>query len=382
MMQSFYLSLDKIAVGVIFFGALALIALMKNYSKGGRIAFSFSAVSFFPREKNWRERFTKLPDQFLIAALISFLLAFGDPHLMILKSKDSNISTHKNQPHPKEGIAIYLVLDQSGSMREPVLSTDVIEKKEHISKIDLMKTISKLFILGSADLKLQGRDSDLIGLISFARVPQVLSPLTLDKQAIVEELDKIEPINNDSDNGTAIGYAIFKTAHLIASTKYFAEKVKKNEEPSYSIKSTIMIVVTDGFQNPNPLDKGNRLRTVKLEEAAQFAHSHGIRLYIINIDPRFSDEAFAPHFRLMKKITEMTGGKFYMIDKASDLHEIYSDIDQLEKSAIPEFQNPATNDDTQNQYRRSSLFPILISFGMLCLFFSALLQTTLLRKIP
>jgi Ca-activated chloride channel homolog len=221
----------------------------------------------------------------------------------------------------------------------------------------------------------------LIGIVSFARIPKVVVPLTLDQDVLIDRLNELELVKDPADDGTAMGYAIFKTANLIAATRHFAEDLKEKEKTAYAIKHAIMIVVTDGFQDPSRLDYGNRLRTIELDEVATYAKEQGIRLYIVNIDPHFSSSVeFAPHRRQMVTLTEMTGGHFYSVSKSQDLQQVFETIDHVEKEEIPVNLSPEEN--LKFAYRRVSLFPYLILLGFICFLSALFLDTTFLKKIP
>lgn len=335
----------------------------------------FSDVEALGRKPH-RSLWSNLPQGLLWLSLISFLVAFLDPHFLIDKQNE-NTSNQGNRS-PTEGIAIYLVLDQSGSMEEEV-SID----RNRIRKVDLLKQVTKQFIGGNPNTGLQGRPNDLIGLIAFARGAHVLSPLTLDHAAILKELSTFAPIGQKDQDGTSIGYAIFKTANMIAATKHYAQELIDKGEPAYTIKSTVMILITDGMQDPNPLDKGKRLRNMDIPEAADYTKEQGIRLYIVNVEPKLATEEFAPHRHIMQRAAELTGGKFYMVDNSTNLEKIYRDIDQLEKSHLPEFQQPPLDKEHRpDLYRRLSFYPYLLAMGLLSLLASLVLEATLFRRVP
>lgn len=290
-------------------------------------------------------------------AFILFSIALLDPHKMVPKA------IFIDQP-PKEGIAIYLDLDRSGSMSEQVEVYDnKISYYSFIPKIELLKQVTKQFI--------GHHPSDLIGIVGFARIPQVLSPLTFDQNNLQDKLDHFTVVSTKEEDGTSIGYAIYKTAHLIASTLHYAQQ---GGNP-YEIKNAIIVAVTDGFQDPNPLDYENRLRTVGLEEAAAYAKSQNIKLYVINIDPAFLTEKFAPHRRLFEKITQITGGKFFVINNQQDLSAVYATIDSLEKG-------PIRPQEKEIRYSKMSFYPIFIFAGLLLLLTAFLFDSTLLRTVP
>ncbi len=104
---------------------------------------------------------------------------------------------------------------------------------EFISKADLMKRLTESFI--------DGRPNDLIGLVTFARMANILAPLTLDRQALLDQLHKVQVVKDESIDGTGIGYAIYKTASTIAATRHFGEQLPKNQRPAYTINSNVII---------------------------------------------------------------------------------------------------------------------------------------------
>lgn len=340
---------------------------------------SFSDINAL-EGRSGRARWAKAPQRLIEISLCSFALAFTDPHLYLDIQHDKDKSQPSNRTHlPVEGIGIYLVLDQSGSMKEEV---DTAGRRK-ISKVDLLKQVTKEFIAGDANLKLPGRPSDMIGLIAFARGAHVLSPLTLDHAAVLQELDRFAPVGSTDDDGTSIGYAIFKAANLIAATRHYAQDLIAKGKPAYTIDQNIMILITDGLQDPNPLDKGKRLRNMDVPDAAAYAKEQGIRLYIVNVEPKLATEEFAPYRHIMQRAAESTGGKFFMVDNSSNLNEIYATIDQLEKSILPIDASVHRNkDERPDIYQRISLYPYLIALGLLALFVSLMLECTYLKRIP
>lgn len=374
-----FFEIDSIAFGIALAFMLALFFAWKWQRTSRDPQLFFSDLADLNRvPPNWRVRFAALPRRFELSALALFLLAFIDPHLQIAKSNQFPSDQHISS----EGVAIYLVLDQSGSMKDK--TTALIDGKTVIlSKIDLLKEKTAQFIKGNPQLEQKGRPNDLIGLIAFARSAKVISPLTLDHAYILKQLAKLNVVQDRNQDGTGIGYAIFKTANLIAATRFYSQELSKAGNVDYNIKSAVMIVVTDGLQDPNPLDKGNRLRHIGLKEAAEYAKEKNIRVYIINIEPRFETEEFAPHRRLMQQVAELTGGKFYL--KSSDnLPQIYAEIDALEKSTLPDTgdKQEIPKDKQPSLYRRVSFYPYLIALGMILLFMSIAMDATLFKRVP
>lgn len=376
-MASIFFEIDFIALSLAIIFCMGIIALKQWLKSYPSPYIGFSNLEIVRAQQNsWRIRLVNMPQWLMWIALALLILAFIDPHFEIEKqASDAN-------KVPTEGIAIYLVADQSGSMAESVPVVTSKGRTENIPKIELLKNITIQFVEGDKQLGLPGRPNDLIGLVTFARAAHVLSPLTLDHSAIVNELAHLQVVQDRDQDGTAIGYAIFKTVNIIAATRHYAEDLIGATRPAYDIKSAIIILISDGFHAPSPLDEGKRLRNIDPIEAAQYAKDKDVKLYIINIEPTLSSAEFGPQRRLMQRATQLTGGDFYLIDKAENLAQIYGTIDKLAKSALPTPENNVSKDKQPNRYQRISLYPILIGLGMLLLMLAVVLQTVVLRRIP
>ncbi|MCE2982772.1 MAG: VWA domain-containing protein [Parachlamydia sp.] len=353
-------TIDTLALGVLAIFLLGA-AFMRFHLALSLPRLKFSNASPLNRPSP-KLKLSRLPLYLYRSALLLLSLAFIDPHFI---QPEESLNTKKTVKEiPKEGSAIYLLLDRSGSMQEEAASGQ--------TKMDLLKKMTAQFI--------RERTQDLMGLIAFARVPQVLAPLTLDQAALLEKLNDIHTASDPEENGTAIGYAIFKTAKLIAAARHYSQELQSHGKPTYEIKNAVMIVVTDGFQDPSRLDYGNRLRTIELDEAAAYAKSEGIHLYVINLDPRFGLADFAPHRKQMKDIAEATGGQLYLISKGDDLKQVFQTIDRLEKTPLPpQFSKAAP---FEKNPRGLSLYPLLMLLGGACFATALLLESTFFRLVP
>lgn len=278
------------------------------------------------------------------------LFAFLNPHTVS--------EVNEKNPPPVEGRALFLLIDQSGSMGASggvrMVNGELIKQ----SKLERLKEIAKPFILS--------RKGDLLGLVSFARGATVLSPLSLSTQDLIEKLDGIEVITKDDENGTAIGYALYKTAHLIS--EYAGAS-------TYKIHQPVMIVLTDGLQDPNPLDFGNTYRTMGLEEAATFAKQKGIRLYMINFEPKITEEKFKPNLHEMERAVQLTGGKLLLVSDLDHVVNALSEINSIEKS---QFDAP----EYEMRTFTHSYFPPFAVAGLLCMLCFIFAGETVFRRIP
>jgi len=106
---------------------------------------------------------------------------------------------------PAEGVAIQFVLDVSGSMAEP----DFDWHGQPLRRIDAVKRAFRLFVEGgdAEGTHFDGRPSDRIGLIAFARFPETVAPLTLSHGALLSLLDAEEPRTVPEEADTNVGDA-------------------------------------------------------------------------------------------------------------------------------------------------------------------------------
>lgn len=371
------------------------------------VGFSFILVSLkFPREKKrlyysdisyfkslpktWKVRLVNLPRLLKASALVMFLIAFVDPQIMIpLPADHENIDNEEKEesiPLPREGRAIYLLLDRSGSMEELMYFVDAKGKRRRMTRLDVLKQVTANFVAGNKNLHLKGRFDDLVGLVAFARVANIEVPLTLDHNTVLDKLSKISTARTLQDNGTAIGYALFKTINLIKATKHFSQEIVEEGKPSYDITSTVIVLVTDGIQETNPADEGHQYRAMSIDEAVKYASDAGIRIYVVNINPDIQHMQFARAKRELQTIADKTGGKFYVASDPSALCGVYADIDALETDALPQEDIVQAKvieiEDNDDQYRPIVLYPYFVGSGLVCLLLAIVLSTTWLRRIP
>jgi len=307
----------------------------------------WSAKDFLLARRSVRELVAFLPPLLLTGAIVLSLVALADPVLLVPSEETST------SPPVMEGHALYLVVDRSGSME-----THIGGKR----RIDIVKGLAKRFI--------ESREGDLVGLVAFARLPEVLSPLTRDREALLEELDKLEPVPTREMEGTAIGYAIFKTSHMIGATKRLA----REEKIPYEIRDAAVVVLTDGLQGENPLDHDHPLRSMGVVEAASYAQKEGLKLYIIDVEPKIRYPQYAEPRRALEKGAELTGGHFYIADDEKMLGAIFAEIDSLECSRIPLGSPPLTH------FEYLHLRDYLIAAALACVGGALLLGATYLRR--
>lgn len=256
-----------------------------------------------------------------------------------------------------EGIAIVMVVDISGSMR----ALDLHLQGEPRNRLDVVKHTFRNFING-AD-RLGGRDGDLIGMVTFARYADSVSPLTLDHDTLLSLLDEVAIVSLQDEDGTAIGEAIAMGVDRLRDA---------------TAQSRVMILLTDGANNAGETEP---------QQAARIAKALGIKIYTIStgtrgiapvpvrtrdgrIDMRqmrvFIDEA------TLKEIASLTDGRYFRATDSSTLAGIYHEIDRLEKSA-----NVA---EQYQQYAERFAWFLLPALALLVI--EIILVNTRLRTIP
>jgi Ca-activated chloride channel family protein len=227
---------------------------------------------------------------------------------------------------PAKGRDLMIAVDLSGSMQ----IEDMVINGQTVNRFTLIQHVLSDFI--------ERRNGDRLGLILFADHAYLQAPLTLDRRSVATFLD-------DAQIGlvgkqTAIGEAI-------------ALAVKRFDKVDES--NRILILLTDGSNNA-----GN----IEPDIAAQIAAKRNITIYTIGVGAEilerrtiFGKERINPSIDLdedqLKKLAEMTKGRYFRARNSEELESIYQEIDKLE---------PVSRD--QLSYRpKSELFywPLLIS---------------------
>jgi Ca-activated chloride channel homolog len=380
--------------GALLFGMLLYLYSLWRWRRGERAHLLFSSLDSLGEGQSWRVKLAFIPPLCKLMTMGLFLFALADPRWVIEEKGEAppqppplEEESVEEIPIPREGIALYFLLDRSGSMAQEVDLPLQGGGRRRLQRIELLKQLTRKFIQGDEAFELAGRAQDMIGLIGFARVAQVETPLTLDHQSLLQRLEKMRVVRYRQEDGTAIGYGLFKTVNLIAATKHYAEQLNREGRPAYEIKSQVVVLITDGMQNPHPLDQHHELRSISLAKAADYAKEKGVRVYIINVEPAIRFVQFRAAREEQELAANVTGGKYYIADDSATLTEIYREIDQLERSQLPQkfiakgrvVQNGAPK-EPGTILRTESWAPALILSGMATLLIGLLLSATLFRR--
>ena len=203
-----------------------------------------------------------------------------------------------------EGYDLMLAIDTSRSME----ALDFTVRGRQVTRMAVIKGVIGRFITA--------RDGDRIGIVAFGDQAFVLSPMTLDNQAVYKLVDNI--VSRMAGDGTAIGDAI----------GLGVKKLRDRPEGS-----RILILVTDGENTEGSLPP-------KL--AAQLAAHEGIRIYTIGVgskglvpfmeDGRMTQVKMEIDEALLTEVASITGGEYFRATDTSALEQIYQRIDALEKT--------------------------------------------------
>ncbi len=255
------------------------------------------------------------------------------------------------------GIAINLLVDISSSMDRNITGSGA----EKTSRLDAVKKVVESFIASRSD--------DLIGLITFARYADTLSPLTFGHDALTQLVQQIKIQDRPNEDGTAYGDALsIACAGLQQMEEWNAKKEVLASDPATQIQSKIIVLLTDGENNC-----GLHLP----QEAAGFARQWGIRVYAISLGDRSAASSAneSPEStdaeKLLERIAKETGAAYWKIYDTDALMAVYEEIDRLEKNEIKSV--------TFIHTEYTSIFSFFALPALLFLLIEQLLAATILR---
>jgi Ca-activated chloride channel family protein len=256
------------------------------------------------------------------------------------------------------GIDIILALDVSGSM----LTKDFTIGGEQATRIDAIREVTRKFI--------EARPNDRIGIIAFAGRPYVVSPMTLDHDWLLKNLERVKI--GLVEDGTAIGSGMAAAANRL------------NDKRS---KSRVIVLLTDGENNTGKIPPNTAAEAIKALKIHFYAIGAGING--VAPTPVFNPQNGKPvtdmfgnimyqnqrvHFNEagLKEVAKIADGQFYRATDSKSLEQIFGDIDKLEKTTV--------SVKKYQQYR--DLFPVCIATGLGLLIAQLLLSQTIWKKLP
>ncbi len=293
-------------------------------------AFRFAPVS-------WKVRLMPLQLLLRILAFVMLVLVLARPQ------------THSSWSNKTvEGIDIMLAMDVSTSMLAEDLKPN---------RIEAAKQVATEFI--------SGRPNDNIGLTIFAGESFTQCPMTTDHSSLINLLKSVRTdiaARGIIEDGTAIGMGLANAVSRLKESK---------------AKSKVVILLTDGSNNRGDISPMT---------AAEIAKSLGIRVYTIGV----GTNKVAPYpmpvaggvqyvnipveidNETLSKIASATDADFYRATNTAELHKIYKEIDQLEKSKL----------NVKSFSKRYEAFMPFALVAVLALLLEILLRITIFRRIP
>ncbi|HLQ38818.1 MAG TPA: VWA domain-containing protein [Planctomycetota bacterium] len=274
---------------------LLLLALLVPLVFAFRCWRTGPAVRFAPAEftaglpHTWRLRLLAIPPALQYLALLLLVLALARP-------------VHRAPLPPlAAGIDILLCLDTSSSMT----SRDLDPQRP---RLEVAKAAAAQFIAG--------RPTDRIGLLTFARYPDVRCPLTLDHRALAELLAEVQVVAGDSpEDATGIGTAVARAAAVLRAS---------------TARSKVVILLTDGEENVATAQTPDEIAPL---HSSQLCLQLGVRVYTIAAgrgNPGPAGVWQPLDTGQVQRLAERTGGRFYASHDGNALASVYAEIGRLE----------------------------------------------------
>ncbi len=217
-----------------------------------------------------------------------------------------------------KGVAIVVALDHSSSMKTIDFPAD--RGTRMISRLDAAKQTFERFV--------EGRPDDLIGLLAFANLPDLVWPADVNHDLLAAHARAIRPARPD-DDGTNIGYAIALGVDALVES---------------SPRRKVLVLLTDGHDQP-AVPSG---LAIDPEQAAIMARDWGVTLHTIaigrpggivrGVDRQTQQPSMAevtgPNIELLETLARTTGGISRLATDADSLGRVFREIDGLEKSEV------------------------------------------------
>ena len=242
-----------------------------------------SRAIFFPHVK------TLMASRASSSSLLSVLKWIGITAAVIALASPVITKSYTNSK--KEGRDIVLIIDSSDSMRQRGFDpTDIMR-----NKFDVVKEVVGDFI--------ETRENDRIGMVTFADIAFIASPLTFEKKFLTD-ITKMQQMGM-AGKRTAINDAVVQSYNLLSKSK---------------AKSKIAILLTDGIDN---------MSKIPFEEVKSMIEKRDIKLYAIGIgDERDYNGQY------LKALADAGKGLAFGASDADSLNLVYEEIDKLEATKI------------------------------------------------
>ena len=236
-----------------------------------------------------------MPIVLRVAALAVLIVALARP-----------VEAHSSTESSTEGIDIVLAMDISGSMLARDFEPDRITASKHLaSEFASMRV------------------GDRISVVAFAGEAFTQCPLTSDKASVGTMLSRLR--SGVVDDGTAIGNGLATAINRLRES---------------GSKSKVVVLLTDGVNNRGQISP---------IMAAEIARDMGIKVYTIGVGTKgqapmpavdmFGNQSYVMadveiDEQLLRNIAKTTGGEYFRAVDNEALKQIYTRIDEMEKSEV------------------------------------------------
>ena len=274
-----------------------------------------------------------LPMVLRLSALAVLIVALARP-----------VEAHSSSESSTEGIDIVLAMDISGSMLAKDFEPDRITASKHLASEFAAERIG-----------------DRISVVAFAGEAFTQCPLTSDKASVGTMLSRLR--SGVVDDGTAIGNGLATAINRLRES---------------GAKSKVVVLLTDGVNNRGQISP---------IMAAEIARDMGIKVYTIGVGTKgqapmpavdmFGNQTYVMadveiDEELLRKIANTTGGEYFRAVDNEALKQIYSQIDEMEKSEV----------QITHYTSYEELYLGWLLFGLLLLVAEFIVERIVLNRIP
>ena len=203
----------------------------------------------------------------------------------------SPILTKEYTSSKRDGRDIVLIIDSSESMKQARFDAKDMKK----NKFTVVQEVASDFVAS--------RENDRIGLVTFADVAFVASPLTFETE-FLQQIIGMQRIGV-AGKRTAINDSLVQTYNMLSHSK---------------AKSKIAILLTDGIDN---------MSKVPFEDIKNLVKKSPVTLYTIGIGKSRDYDG-----KYLKELANAGDGEAFGASDAKTLTAIYQRIDELEASKI------------------------------------------------
>ena len=329
---------------LILVALLALPAYRLSRMSAGRVVFS-SLRALPLGGHTWRTRLAWLPDALIALAVVALAIAATGP-----RAGDQSARVRR------DGIAIMMAVDVSGSMR----ALDLSERGRELTRLDAVKQAFERFVLGGG--KLAGRPDDAIGLVAFASYAETRAPLTLDHGNLAAAARLIS-FARDDESLTAIG------AGLELAVQRLSE---------FKARSKVAILLTDGESNVHDIDEDTAIDDAVKAGVKVYTIGAGttgvapIRVPTADGSTALTQIEVSIDETLLRKIADRTHGQYFRATDHAGLEKIYEAIDKLERTTL--------EDQQFTEYRQ--FYGPYVAAALLLVLAAFVLRGSVLRRLP